>query len=1507
MHRLNIALLFASLLWWVLPLIAREPGRFQHGDQIPGRPPVAVAGIEQDSFGFLWFGSEDGLYRYDGFTSKVYRHEPGDQQSLSSSAITDILEDRHGSLWFATNGGGLNRFVRDDEGFEHFRHGTDDPHSLSHDNVWCLLEDHSGTLWVGTTGGLHRYHAQEKEFTRHLTEDAQSTADFAVVALFEDEDHHLWVGTTRGLARFAEEETTWYRHDPEDPSSLSHNEVTAIAPSDGSLWIGTSNGLHRFDPETEVFQRYLHDPEDPHSLSYDVISDLHVDPRGRLWIATFGGGLDRYDPKTGHFTHHRNQPDNPFSLSGNGVVEIYQDRSGILWLGTYGGLNRYDPRQEQFEIFTKSTLGQSWALALWLEPSDILWVGGTDQLTRIDRKSGTTTRYLSQPGLPGSLPRGYVTSLLKDARGVLWVGTWEGLCRLDEGRGFFTCYRRDAVEPSSLPSNSVLALFEDRQQRMWVGTDQGVGIFDSTTERFRPLAAEPGVPEEIASGSFSFVTEDRGGVLWLGSDQGLYSLQENSTEERIRAYAHDPEDPTSLANNRVTAIHEDGRGALWVATFGGGLDRLDRSRGTFAHYTTENGLPSNTVTGILEDDRGRLWLGTYDGLSRFDPEKETFRNYDSTDGLLGNVLNSYSFLKGSRGEMFFGTNEGLNAFFPGNLVDDPQPPPVVLTELYLFDKPAKPRREGAASPLRQPMLETRDLTFSHRQNVFAFEFVALDFRNPQKNQYAYRLEGFDRDWVATSPNQRVARYTNLDAGHYTFRVRASNADGVWNEEGAAVRLTVLAPPWKTWWAYALYALTLVAVASILARAQRRKHARERALQHQEIEQERRINRRLREIDKLKDEFLANTSHELRTPLYGITGLAESLIDGARGALPDAACKDLSLLVASGQRLSVLVNDLLDFSKLRHRSIALYRRAVDVRALAEVVLTLSRPLVGSKDLQLENSVPEDVPTVHADENRLQQILYNLVGNAIKFTKTGTVTVAASFSSEHDPPQVSIWVTDTGIGISKDIQDRIFEAFEQGDASTEREFGGTGLGLAVTRQLVELHGGVLEVESIPGEGSTFRFNLPVSGEPAKPGGAVTPRLPVKTLVPEPSEAPGATPNTPRDETAPPPLKASSRILVVDDEPVIRQVLVNQLTTRGYVIEQASGGSEALTMVRDQAPDLVLLDVMMPRMSGYEVCRTLRQEYPIEELPVIFLTAKNQVEDLVVGLAAGANDYLPKPISKNELLSRVKTHLDLLSIHRQLTDLVAQRTNELGERERLLLEREKLVGELEARNSELARFNYTVSHDLKNPLVTIKNFLGMVRHDAEKGESDRLGHHLTRLETAADQMHQLLDELFEFSRVGVQANPPVDVPFEDLVNEAQAQLRNRFDAAGAELVLQGTFPRVRGDHSRLVEMMRHLLDNALKHRGQVNPPRIEVGTRSSALGESSAVFYVRDNGEGIQPEYQEKIFGLFERLHPETSPGTGIGLALVRRIVEVHGGRIWVESEGLGRGSTFLFTLE
>ncbi|MCJ8267818.1 MAG: ATP-binding protein, partial [Psychrosphaera sp.] len=1109
----------------------------------------------------------------------------------------------------------MNRFNESSGQFEHFKHSETDPYSLSNNAVSAIQEDKSGALWLGTENGLNRFNPKQRRFSRyqHNAADPNSLSHNMVSSLLQDTKGQLWVGTRAGLNRFDSQTQAFvrFKHQEIDPDSLSHNFVRSLfEDSKGTLWVGTRRGLYRYDAEQNRFVHFKHDMGDSNSLSDDFIRSVDEDNQGILWVGTRAGGLNKYNTKRQLFGHVKRRTTVPHSLSNNHVRSIFKDSKGTLWIGTVDGLNRYNSETQGFTHFkhepdNQNSLASNYIRSIVEDEQGFIWLG-TDGggLNKYNRHTGRFELFKHNPSDPDSLSSNFVITLLKDSKGKLWVGTdTGGLNRLDLSEGLdrphFKRYKYNALDPHSLSHDKVFVIFEDSTGDLWIGT--------------------------------------------LGGGLNRFNVQ----TERFERFLHQPSDPQSLSNNNIFSIYQDTKGALWIGT-AGGLNKFDAKTKSFTHYREKDGLPNDVVLAILEDAQANLWLSTNKGLSRFNPATETFKNYDVNDGLQGNEFGFGAYFKGADGELFIGGINGFNRFFPENIKDDTQPPVVVLTDFLLANQsvPINPNAQSKSAKFTLPkdINVLQQLTLTYQQNLITFEFTALHFTNPMKNKYAYKLTGQDEDWIHTDAKNRRATYTNLAPGDYTLRIKASNKDGYWNEQGKSLKITVEPPPWRTWWAYSFYVLAILSIVAGFARAQRKN-----------VLYERLVNVRLTQVDKLKDEFLANTSHELRTPLNGIIGLAESLMDGVAGQLPSKANHNLAMVVASGKRLSNLVNDILDFSQLKNRNLTLHTSPIDLHSAVEVVLALSRPLLGdrkggNKNLELVNAVSKDVNAAQADENRLLQILHNLVGNAIKFTDEGTVTV--SVIEQDDKLKIS--VTDSGIGITQDKFETLFDSFEQVEGHRERAHSGTGLGLAVSKQLVELHQGTIWVESTLGQGSTFSFTLPMADEKAALDSAATQAVARLHVLAQDS-----------DNTAEAPQETNSsdprfRILLVDDEPINLQVLHNHLSLQNYELIEADGGEQALKLIDQSEPfDLILLDIMMPKVSGYEVCKTLRERHTANDLPVIFLTAKNQVADLVESFAVGANDYLTKPVSKHELLTRVETHLKFLDIHRDLDGKVKERT--------------------------------------------------------------------------------------------------------------------------------------------------------------------------------------------------------------------------------------------------------
>ncbi len=1276
-----LKLIIISVILNLFTPVYAQPVKFVHLSHQDGLSQATVYNILQDHKGFMWFGTQDGLNKYDGYKFTYYRHDPQNPASLGNSFILAIYEDKTGTLWIGTDGGGLDKYDRQHDKFEHYQNDPQNPNSLSNDIVLSIYEDLTGLLWISTgEGGLNSYDRHQDKFThyRHDPHNPTSLSSDALWRIFEDSTGTLWIGADgAGLNKFdrAQNKFERYQHNPNDLASLSYNKVTAIyEDSTGVLWVGTEDGLNKFDRQHNNFTHYFHEPKNSNSLSHSTIWAICEDSTGMLWVGT-DGGLNQFNREQNKFSHYLHDPQDPNSLSNDYVMAIYEDKAGALWIGTDGGgLNKFDRHGTKFAHYfhnpqKPASLSNNLVSSIFEDMTGMLWVGTSYGLNQFSRDRQQVIHYLHDPLNPASISHDDIWSIYEDRAQTLWVGTLGGgLNKFDRQQNQFTQYKSALNNPNSLSDNKVRVIHQGKADSLWVGTREGLNKFDPKSEQFIQYRSDPNNPNSLSNDNILSIYEDRTGILWIGTQGGGLN-RFNWKQNQFKHYLHDPQNSKSLSHNEVFTIHEDTKGVLWVGTAGGGLNQFKHETETFIHYREKDGLANDVIYGILEDKQGNLWLSTNGGISKFNPITKQFRNYDVLDGLQGDEFRAAYHHSRTGGELFFGGINGFNAFNPQLVKDNSYIPPIVITDFKIFNKPVP---IGADSPLQQQINEANAITLSYKQSFFSFEFAALNFLLPQKNQYKYILEGLDNNWNEVY-TRRSAYYTKVPPGKYVFRVKGSNNDAVWNDTGTALKITIPPPPWQTWWAYTLYIITILAIVLNYQQTQKRKLL----AKQRELEREQQIAAQLKEANRLKDEFLANTSHELRTPLNGIIGIAESLIDGVAGQMTDKLNSNLAMIVSSGRRLNSLINDILDFSQLKKKEIDLQLKSINMYEIADIVLTLTKPLIKQKNILFVNAIHPELPPINADENRIQQILYNLVGNAIKFTDSGMVEISGEIINESEGnPFLAITVSDTGIGIPEEKIDRIFEAFEQAEGSTARVYGGTGLGLAVTQQLVNLHGGQMLVLSKVGVGSNFTFTLPISYKGAvQPSVTIVqsashnyklskqleisePDQPETIAIPEISE-----PDQPKTtDNEPLPVTGEYTILIVDDEPVNRQVLVNHLSMQNYRLLQAELGAEALDIVEKEPPDIILLDVMMPYMTGYEVTKKIRQTHKVDELPIILLTAKNQMADLVTGFESGANDYLTKPVSKDELLARIKTHIHILQLKAETLQLAIENKNRL-----------------------------------------------------------------------------------------------------------------------------------------------------------------------------------------------------------------------------------------------------
>ncbi len=786
----------------------------------------------QDSRGFLWFGTEDGLNRYDGYNFKVYKHDPDNDHSISDGWINAITEDQNGYLWIGTRLGGLNRYDPLTDEFVRYQHVKGDETSLIDNHVVALLVDNKNQLWVGTTNGLDRFNIVTGTFVHYSYIDPATTENIApvppdpaantplngiqtkkissrvITSLFQDSLGRIWIGTTdSGLIRFDSTVSlfTIYQSVENQPATISSNRVNAITEADdGDLWIGTKKGLNRFNPDNGKFTSFIHRDGDPSSLIHDTINVLMTDAAGNLWIGT-DNGLDRLAKDPTRFIHYQNDPSFSRSLSSNVITSIYEDRGGVLWFGTYGaGVNKYDRARNSFAYYrynpnAPASLSSNFIFPIYAGRDGYAWIGTLGEgLNRFDWQTGKNIRFLSDPENANSLGSNWVISLLEDHQGILWIGTDQGLDRFDKANNNFQHFRHDPDNPNSIGANVIYSIYEDSRGRLWVGTSAGLDRFDRITRKFIHYKPDAKDSHSLSGIKPFAIIEDKDGFLWIGtSDSGLNRFDPQT--ETFTQYHYDPEDRDSLNSDSVLSIHQDSKGRLWIGTGGAGLNLYQPATDSFKHYVEKDGLPNGFIYGILEDDLGRLWMSTNFGISRFDPDTEIFRNFDTGDGLQSNEFNSSAYAKGMDGEFYFGGVSGLTVFNPLNITDSQYLPPIALTSLNQED-------QSLATDTSVETLKNIKLTYP--QNSFEFEFAALSYNQPGKNQYAYTLEGFDTNWHFIG-TKRNGRYTNLPGGNYTLLLKAANSDGVWSEAPTRVSVTVIPPFWQTTWFRILLGLAAV--------------------------------------------------------------------------------------------------------------------------------------------------------------------------------------------------------------------------------------------------------------------------------------------------------------------------------------------------------------------------------------------------------------------------------------------------------------------------------------------------------------------------------------------------------------------------------------------------------------------------------------------------------------------------------------------------------------------------
>lgn len=796
--------------------------KFEHLTIEEGLSQSTVFTIHQDSKGFMWFGTSDGLNKYDGYKFTVYKPDKHKKKSLSSGYINEIFEDSKKRLWIGTRDGGLNLFDSENECFISLKTMPDNPNSLPDNTVYVVYETSDGALWIATNAGISKMDYENGKFNftnyKHSPNDSTSLSHNYVRSIYEDKAGFLWIGTFTGGLNKMDRRTgkfTNYQNIPGDTTSIIDGQVKAVfEDSYGAIWIGTENGLNRFDRKTETFHRYIADVDDLQSISSNPVYSIVEDKWKNLWVGTYGGGLNLYNRKDDSFIHYQNNPSLKTSLIHNRIWDLFIDQSGVLWIGTLGGVSKYDRNKEKFAHQTyipgdNNSLSHKWVWAFSEDLSGNIWVGTQKGLSVFDKQTQSFKNYYYNPNDTTSLSHNSVKAIWIDNDGTVWVGTRGGLNKFMPESKSFLRYENNPNDSTSINHNDVRALLRDHLNNLWIGTlDGGLDLFDEKNNRFIHYSKDHNDTTTISNNAVWTVFEDSKGRLWAGTFGGGLNLFDRETHKFMR-FQNTPDCENCISDNNVRSIREDSKGMLWIGT-SNGLNRFNPETNEFKIFQENDGLPNNVVYGVLVDKHDNIWLSTNRGLVNFIPDENEFKTYTEKDGLQSNEFNGGAYYKSKSGQMFFGGINGFNLFYPDSIFDNSYKPNVEITDFLIFNK-SVPIGENANGRviLSKSISETDQIKLLYTDYSISFEFTALHFSSPKKNQYSYFLEGLDENWIFTGADKRFATYTSLPPGDYTFKVKGSNCDGIWSDDIASVKITVLPPFWNTWWFKLLVAAFII--------------------------------------------------------------------------------------------------------------------------------------------------------------------------------------------------------------------------------------------------------------------------------------------------------------------------------------------------------------------------------------------------------------------------------------------------------------------------------------------------------------------------------------------------------------------------------------------------------------------------------------------------------------------------------------------------------------------------
>lgn len=1218
----------------------------------------------QDHYGFLWIGTNNGLNKYDGYEFVEFNTGKDNGRNLTNEIVYALYEDRDSNIWIGTRKG-LNRYNYLTGEIDHFLYSADDSLSIISDYILEIYQDRLGDIWIGTRGGISRM-ISTGHFINYKIEDK------GIKSIYEDQFGVLWIGNEYGeILKYNRKKDTFVKiAEIEHEINSTENPVWFIKEDGkGQLIAGMTNGLFKIDRNSEDYSVYVKRTGQPSGFRNNEIRCVFFEGK-KLWLGTWGRGLHILDLENNTWQNYVKEPDNPYSISNNDINTIFRDRSGVTWIATQDGLDKIDPAKDLFihhqnDPSEKNSLTLNYITGFSEMANGEIWIatfgGGINIL-----KNGRFRHIVHNPESNNSLIDNAIRVIAQDVEGNMWIGTRSGLDRYEPKKNKFTHFLHDPEDKNSLSGNDIMSILADSRDNIWIGTyGDGLNMYNTRTKKFTRYLANEHSSKSISCNYIREIYEDSKGNIWIGFVENGGINVYNPNDGVFSRIKKDPRSENSLVDNNINSIYEDNSGNIWIATWSG-MNMYNPENESFQLYTTSDGLLSNKIAEIVQDNHGNFWVSSHMGFSKFNPKKKIFINYTLSSGVQGNEFNVNASLISSEGEIYFGGTNGFNIIDPDEVYENPFVPPVVFTDFQINNKSVRP---GKKSRLKKALNETDEIVLKYKDNIVSFAFSGLSYSLSHRNKYAYMMEGVDNDWVQRDSRLRYASYTNLKPGEYVFMVKASNNDMQWNDEVRTIKITMLPPPWKTSWAIMIYGIITLLVLLLLRRFVLMSERFRNELVLAKVEKD-----KVEEINQMKLRFFTNISHEFKTPLSLILAPLEELLNEDKPDW-DIAKNHLNLMQRNGNRLLRLINQLMEFRRLEQGNGQLKVKNGDIVTFLQDIRDAFSELAEKKKIKFQLNSSREHLEIWYDYDKLEKIFYNLISNAIKFTNEGgKIEIDIHVPDKIEASQnnrlqqklmifnpkmmanrsssrfIEIKITDNGVGIPEENMHKIFDRFFQFEKEVfsrgkKISMAGTGIGLALTKSLIDLHKGRISVESQVGEGTVFTIKLPLGKEAYSDDeividdGPETEKKLDEYLSDDISEA------NCDEETEHAELfrqKNLPVILIVEDNGDLRKFLKNNLEEK-YLIKEAAHGKEGFDLAKTIVPDLIITDIMMPVMDGIEMSKLIKADELTRHIPLIMLTAKESLDDKIEGIETGADDYMGKPFSLRLLTAKIKNLIE------------------------------------------------------------------------------------------------------------------------------------------------------------------------------------------------------------------------------------------------------------------------